>query len=96
MIIFVMFLMQVGYSLNFKMQNQYRLTGTDLFPGLGFNPVLKLNKQCKIDLTPIQMKKIDSNLIQLIQKMLEKDHQKRISASSCLKDYFLIMVIIKK
>ncbi|CAD8104648.1 unnamed protein product [Paramecium sonneborni] len=72
------------------------LTGKDLFPGVGFNLVLKLNKQCKIDLTPLQMKKNDPNLIQLIQKMLEKDPKKRISASSCLKDQFFDKVYNKK
>ncbi|CAK91234.1 unnamed protein product (macronuclear) [Paramecium tetraurelia] len=64
------------------------LTGKDLFPGVGFNLVLKLNKQCKIDLTPLQMKKVDPSIINLIQRMLEKDPTKRISASACLLEPF--------
>ncbi|CAD8057533.1 unnamed protein product [Paramecium sonneborni] len=64
------------------------LTGKDLFPGVGFNLVLKLNKQCKIDLTPLQMKKVDHSISALIQKMLEKDPNQRISAAQCLQDSF--------
>ncbi|CAD8143691.1 unnamed protein product [Paramecium octaurelia] len=66
------------------------LTGKDLFPGVGFNLVLKLNKQCKIDLTPLQMKKIDPFITNLIQRMLEKEPTQRITATQCLQDpYFL-------
>lgn len=40
------------------------------------------------------MKKVDSTVIALISKMLEKDPTKRISATECLQDSFFLRNII--
>ena len=65
MIKLVIYLVLVLYSLRCKyaiILLSLRLTGKDLFPGNSFNKVLKLNKQCIVDLTPLTLKKVPEQL----------------------------------
>lgn len=82
MISFVMSLVWGVYSLNCKSKYQfYRCTGKDLFPGVDYHEILKLNKKCSINLETLQLYRTPKEAIDLMTSMLKMNPKERITAS---------------
>ncbi|CAD8060351.1 unnamed protein product [Paramecium primaurelia] len=65
------------------------LSGKQAFPGKSYGTVVKQNREATIDFKIKQLQQAPSQAMDLMRNMLEKDPNKRISASDCLKHPFL-------
>jgi serine/threonine protein kinase len=65
------------------------LTGRYLFQGKSPKSVFDKNKEFKFDLTRPEYGNLDPSALELLQRMLEIDGEKRFSASECLSHQFL-------
>ncbi|CAD8076224.1 unnamed protein product [Paramecium sonneborni] len=65
------------------------LTGKQAFPGKSYSTVVKQNRDATVDFKIKQLQQAPNQAMDLLKKMLEKDPNKRISASDCLKHPFL-------
>ena len=63
------------------------LTGKSPFDGKSFQEILNQNKVCKIDFKNPKLRK-HPHVLELLQKMLEVNPVKRLSAKECLADEF--------
>ncbi|KAM3135439.1 hypothetical protein pb186bvf_012458 [Paramecium bursaria] len=75
------------------------LVGSSLFPGNTFNEVLKLNKNCSINLDIPDLNNCSKDAVDLLQKMLERNPYDRISAKKALFQPFFLQEnspVIKK
>ncbi|CAD8064444.1 unnamed protein product [Paramecium sonneborni] len=68
------------------------LSGKQAFPGKSYTTVVKQNREAKIDFNIKQLQQVPNQAMDLLQKMLEKDPSKRISAADCLKHPFLVEI----
>ena len=63
----------------------YRCLHKPLFGGVTHSEVLKENKICKIELNTPEVLELPSDVVSLLQKLLNKDPSTRISAKEALK-----------
>ncbi|CAK81836.1 unnamed protein product (macronuclear) [Paramecium tetraurelia] len=65
------------------------LSGKQAFPGKSYGTVVKQNREAVIDFKIKQLQQAPSQALDLMKKMLERDPNKRVSATDCLKHPFL-------
>lgn len=68
------------------------LTGQPLFPGTHYDEVFKKNKEMNIDLTGALYHGVDTQGLDLLARMLEKDPSKRIKARAALEHGFFASI----
>ena len=71
------------------------LTGFAPFAGTSADEVAKLNKECKLDFESERLKGVSPAARGLLQKMLEKDPNKRISVKEALNHEFFLPVALE-
>lgn len=61
-----------------------RITFKDVFPGIDYDEILKLNKRCQINLSNLALYKTPPEAVDLIKRMLNPNPLERISARDAL------------
>ena len=62
----------------------YLLLGNSIFPGKKYNDILTQNRICNFDFYHSQYKELNTQALDLLKKMLEKEPSKRLSAKKAL------------